>query len=554
MKTVNNDAILDAIRYDASLDYQRRIPAATEAGITNTVKALTSYKPAWNEFVDALVNQIGAVIARNISWSNPLGEFKRGMLEFGDTVEEIQVGLLEAHVYDPDREYMEKDLFGTELPWVQSQFHRVNRQNYYKVSINQDLLKRALVTPGQLQNFVNKLMEAPMTSDQWDEFLLFSGLFNKYESNGGFFKVHVPDVTDFDSDSSDAKYALRKMRSVADLLKFPSTKYNVARMPTFAKPDELVIFTTPEFNSAIDVEALAGAFNIDRANMHGRVIPIPKERFGIEGCQAIMTVKDFFVGVDAKFETTSQYNPVSLNTNYFLHRWQIVSASRFVPAVMFTTGEDDEVVVVALTVSSVSTPTATDPTTGSTTTTVQRGGIYQLDSTVTMSDSSTGAVSYSVTGANSTKTWISSTGVLHVGGDESSNSLSVVARSVYVDPSNTRKDATASTALDLTVAGPMVPEWPEQANSITGIDVNGEAVPSFTSDTTTYGTDPANPALVLPKGSTVKKDGVVAHVNGSGDTVVTVTGSASAGYTVTVEFDPGTGASTTYTVYVGVTP
>lgn len=552
MKSVNNDAILDAIRYDASLDYQKRIPAATEAGIAQTVKALSSYRPGWNEFVDALVNRIGLVIARNTSWTNPLAEFKRGLLEFGDTIEEIQVGLLEAHIYDPDRDYMEKDLFGTELPWVQSNFHKVNRQNFYKISINEDLLKRAMLNEGQLQTFVNKLMEAPATSDQWDEFLLFCDLFKKYESNGGFFKVHVPDVSDFDSDSGDAKFALRKMRSVADTLKFVSTKYNVARMPTFAKPDELCLFVTPEFNAAIDVEALAGAFNIDRANMHGRVIPIPKDRFGIEGCQAIMTVKDFFVSADQVFDTTSQFNPVARATNYFLHRWQVVSCSRFVPAVMFTTGEDDEVIVISLTVSSVSTPTATDPTTGNTTTEVQRGGIYQLDSTVTMSDGSEGAVSYSVTGATSTKTYVSSTGVLHVGGDEAATGLSVVARSVYIDPNNTRKDATASTALDLTVSGPQVPEWPEQANGIKGIDVNGVYVPSFTAGTTTYGTDPANPAMVLPAGSTVKKDGVTVHVDGTADTNVTVTGSQAAGYTVTVEYDPGTGASTTYTVYVGV--
>jgi hypothetical protein len=293
---------------------------------------------------------------------------------------------------------------------------------------------------------------------------------------------------------------------------------------------------------------------MDKAQMHGRVIPIPKDRFGIEGCQAIMTVKDFFVAADQVFDTTSQYNPVARQTNYFLHRWQVVSASRFVPAVMFTTGEDDEVVVIALSVTSVSTPTATDPTTGNTTTTVQRGQIYQLDSTVTMSDASTGAVSWSVTGATSTKTYVSSTGVLHVGGDEGASSLSIVARSVYIDPNNTRKDATASTALSLTVAGPVVPEWPEQANAITGITVDGVAVPSFSAGTTTYGTSPSSPVMVLESGSTVTKSKVVANANGSGDTNVTVTGSQSAGYTVTVEFDPGTGASTTYTVYVGVAP
>ncbi|WP_206920558.1 hypothetical protein, partial [Alicyclobacillus suci] len=87
---------------------------ATQANLRDTLNSLTQYRPMWNQFVDALVNRIGSVVARNISWTNPLQEFKRGMLNYGDTIEEIQVGLLKAHIYDPDRDYMEKAIFGTE--------------------------------------------------------------------------------------------------------------------------------------------------------------------------------------------------------------------------------------------------------------------------------------------------------------------------------------------------------------------------------------------------------------------------------------------------------
>ena len=93
----NNVRIFDAIRYDASPDYQRRIPEATQAGLDAVVKNLTEYRPAYNEFENALVNRIGMVVGRSKSWTNPLSEFKKGLLTFGDTIEEYQVGLLKAH-------------------------------------------------------------------------------------------------------------------------------------------------------------------------------------------------------------------------------------------------------------------------------------------------------------------------------------------------------------------------------------------------------------------------------------------------------------------------
>lgn len=532
LKPVTNVQLLDAIRADASSDYQRRIPAATQAGVQATVKALTAFRPSYNEFLDALVNRIGTVIARNISWDNPLAKFKRGMLSYGDTIEEIQVGLLKAHVYDPDREALERDIFGTERPDVQSNFHRVNRQNMYKVTINEPLLQRAFLEPDGLSSFVSQLMTAPSTSDQWDEFLLTVQLFKEYEANGGFYHVHVPDVQVITSSADDAKYALRKMRAMADTLKFVSTKYNAAHMPSFAQPDELELFVTPEFNAALDVEALAAAFHIERAEMYGRINPIPRDKFDMEGCQAILTVRDFFVIADQRLENTSQYNPVTLHNNYFLHHWEVVSASRFVPAVMFTTGADDEVISILPDVASVSAITLTDITDAVVTDTT-RGQTYSASASAVTSptggDNST--VRWSVANQTSPKTFITSSGVLHVAGDEGASTLTLTATSTYLNPSNIREDGKTATAT-VTVSGPAIPAWPA-AGLLALAVIKGVAIP-IVSGTTAY---------VFEYAGTFTKDDV--HLTSDGPISATVT--VAGGKVATVTVDPGVGAPTVFT-------
>ena len=106
----SNVEILDVILENASTTYQSRVPAATQAGIEETVASMWNYAPTRNEFIDTLINQIGLIIIRDTTWQNPLAKFKRGLLTDGDTIEEIETGLLEAYTYDPRREYLEKEI------------------------------------------------------------------------------------------------------------------------------------------------------------------------------------------------------------------------------------------------------------------------------------------------------------------------------------------------------------------------------------------------------------------------------------------------------------
>ena len=106
-------------------------------------------------------------------------------------------------------------------------------------------------------------------------------------------------------------------------------------MPVWARPEDLILITTPEVVANINVSTWAAAFNLDKQQMEAQIITVPRSRINIDGAQAILTTKDFFVIADNLLENTSQPNPVSLGQNYFLHHWEVISASLFVPAVMF---------------------------------------------------------------------------------------------------------------------------------------------------------------------------------------------------------------------------
>jgi hypothetical protein len=492
----NNYEILNAIRGQSSTTYQDRIPDADKANIDDVIHNLLSWTPGMNEFLHSLVNVIGLQIYKNVNnFENPLAKFKRGMLMTGDTIEEIMNGLLEAHRYSADSEYLEKEIFGTERPETQVNFHKINRMDYYKLSVNDIALRKAFTSLGGLDQFITNLMSTPQTSDQWDEFLVTTSLFAEWHKYSGFFNVHIDDIGAAGSTPDEAKYALRRMRELGETLPFLSRRYNPAHLPMAARPEELELIITPEANAAIDVEALSAAFNIDKADFNSRKTVVPAEYIGIPGFQAMLTTKEFFVIADSLLETRSAMNPVGLNTNYFLHHQQVISASRFAPAILFTSSEvSTPIVINATPVTTVAAPTVTDQG-GTVVPNVIRGDSYQLAAPVTTNPAggTNSAVVFSLVGAQSTRTKLFQNGFFTVALDEASTTLVVTATSVA--------DPTKSATTTFGVVGDLAILWP---NPSIEPDANKDGIFEVTPQVLTM--DAATGNVIIPSEVGVQYD------------------------------------------------
>jgi hypothetical protein len=300
-------------------------------------------------------------------------------------------------------------------------------------------------------------MQAPTTSDNWDEFLITTSLFKEYKTAGGFFNINVPDISINGSTPEDAKFFLRRVRELAGNLGFLSTRYNASGMPMAIQPEDLELFITPEALASIDVEALAGAFNIEKAAMPGKINLIPKEHFGFDGVQAILTTREFFVIADTRIESASIWNPAALMTNYFLHHWQVISASRFVPAILFTSTEPSTPFEIEETpVTGISTLTVQDED-GDVVTAVERGQNYQVVgyATTTPEGGENDAIRLEVAGALGQHTFVTANGVLHV--DPGEPAFSLIINAFAVD--SEIPQITASVTVD--VDGDKLVLWPE---------------------------------------------------------------------------------------------
>ena len=59
LKDVDNTALLNAIRRDASLEYRQRVPEITDGKIQKTIESIMEFQGIKNEMLDSLINRIG---------------------------------------------------------------------------------------------------------------------------------------------------------------------------------------------------------------------------------------------------------------------------------------------------------------------------------------------------------------------------------------------------------------------------------------------------------------------------------------------------------------
>lgn len=345
---VNNSTILAKTWLAGTNDYQQRIPDPTQAGITATIDALMDpmNNQYYNQFMSILVNRIGFTYVRGKSYENPLAVFKDGRLNYGSTIQEIAPKWIKAHSYEDDTETLLK----MERPEAAQWFHSQNRRDRYAISVTRDELRSAFTDETGLNQLVAKVMDLPRNADNYDEYRIMLNLIAEYEHRWGFFKQHLSAAP---TDEATGKEFLTSLRTYAGKLQFPSTLYNaqdITDIPVFAKPDELVLFVTPETSASVDVNTLAALFNVDRADIPYRTVIV--DEFPIPDAVALLTTSDFFVCKDTEYTTTSFFNPETLTNKYYLQHWGVYSVSPFVPAILFTTAEGTAVPTTRQTVNS----------------------------------------------------------------------------------------------------------------------------------------------------------------------------------------------------------
>lgn len=394
--------VINAVR--EIMSFKDRIPPATADNIRETGAAILQYEPVANEFVSALVNRIARVEIKSRLYYNPLVAFKRGIMNYGDTIEEAFVNIAQAHEYNPAT--AEDNLYKRVIPDISAVFHRLNSQLVYPVTIQDDSLRTAFLTPDGILNVIARIVDSLYSGANNDEFLSMKELLSINKPY--YFPVKIDAVS-----ADNSKSFVTSIKSMSNMIEFMSGKYNRFGVQNFTPKNRQIILLRADIDAIIDVNVLASAFNMDKAEFMGRRVLVDDFGSGMEDVYAILCDDEFFMVYNMFEKFTENYNGLGLYWNYFWHVWRIYSTSPFSNAIMFTSAVIPEATAITLTPA---TPT------------VPRGGTVQFSSTTTPAEANQ-SVRYTISGQEKGGTFITSNGLLSVAKNETSTSIVVTATS-----------------------------------------------------------------------------------------------------------------------------
>lgn len=229
-----------------------------------------------NKFIQSLVNRIAYTKFVMDYFENPLQELAGDDLPLGAIGQEIYVNPARGRVYNID------DFAGLLAKYesdVKSEYSEINFDVQYPVTIIRKELEKAFVSWGDFESFLMGISTSLYNGAYIDDYKYTKKLIsNAYRTNAvqmetfSFSNAAAPTA-------DELKAFVKKLRKTFLDFKSPSTAYNAwskvggygHAIVSWSKPEDVVVFISNKLASELDVDVLASAFNMDKADLMGKV-------------------------------------------------------------------------------------------------------------------------------------------------------------------------------------------------------------------------------------------------------------------------------------------
>lgn len=330
--------------------YHRYVPEIMpDTDIGSFASPILDNPQVMNEFMNVLVQRIVYTQVDTKLFNNPLRVLEGDRIPLGAVGQEIYINPAKARKFNVD------DFAGLLAKYeadVKVQYHKLNSDLQYCVTITRAKLKDAFVSWNTLENFIEGLTQSLYNGAYIDEYNLTKGLVSSaYASN----QVQI-EVTDAPNTEALAKAFITKARTMFLNMQTPTPNYNAWRkvggygrdVLTWSNPEDIVFLVRNDIGAYLDVNVLAQAFNVDRSVLLGNIIYVNDfDQYDNEGTKifdgssiiGMIADKSFFRIKEQETTMDEFYNANNRTWQYYLNVVRMYSYSLFANAVVFATEE-----------------------------------------------------------------------------------------------------------------------------------------------------------------------------------------------------------------------
>lgn len=339
---------LNRIREVSSTIYHQYIPELTsDSDIGKLAQPVLSVPEVYNEFCNALINRIVYTQFLAKSFRNPFVVLEGDALPLGYAGQEVYVNPTKGRVYNAE------DFAGLLIKYeadVKVQYTAINMDVQYPVTFSRQQLKKAFTSWGDLETFIENLSNSLYNGAYIDEYNATKQLI------AGAYKDNLAQVEVVSAISSEetAKAFVTKARELFLQFQTPSSSYNAwakvggegRPVVTWTNPEDVVFIVRNDIRAYMDVNVLASAFNMDKAELLGNILTINdfdiyaddgSKIFDGSNIVGMIADKSWFRIRRQDMFMDSFYNANNRSIQYYLNNIKMYNMSLFANGVVLAT-------------------------------------------------------------------------------------------------------------------------------------------------------------------------------------------------------------------------
>ena len=348
---MNNNSLkqsLNALREISSTIYHEYVPIIDDAtDIGSFAQPILDYPEVYNEFCNVLVNKLVYSQFEAKTFNNPLQILDGDRIPLGYAGEEGYVNPAKGRAFNVN------DYMGLLVKYeadVKIQYQTVNADLQYAVTVSRQQLKKAMTSWANLEEFITSLSNSLYNGAYIDMYRFTKNIVSgAYQGNKGVIQT-VSAVTD----TATAKAFIQTARELFLNFQLPSTAFNAwtkndgsgRPVTTWCNPEDIVMIIRNDVRAKIDVQDLATAFNVEYADLLGRVVTVDNfDSYDDDGTKVFDGSNILGVIADRSwFRIKTQdmfmenfYNPNNRTMQYFLNVIRMYNFSLFANGVILAT-------------------------------------------------------------------------------------------------------------------------------------------------------------------------------------------------------------------------
>ena len=299
-----------------------------------------------NDFV-GLLKKVVATAVYNKTFNNPLASLEGERMPLGQFIEDVYVNPAKARGFNVNDFAGLLQKYEAELA---TEYFSVNSDLQYQITITREKIRNAFTSWSNLESLITGMVNSLYNGAYITRYNQAKGLvLSAYTGNN----IQVQQVSAV-SDASTAKALVKTMRATFSKMQIPSTKFNAwnkvkggnLALKTWSDPEDVIVMISADLEANLDVEVLASAFNMSKADFLGRVIVVDDfSQYADDGSvavdgsaiQAIICDKAWFKIKTQDFAMDEFYNANNRTWQYYLNDVRMVNYSLFANAVVFAT-------------------------------------------------------------------------------------------------------------------------------------------------------------------------------------------------------------------------